>query len=837
MSKSCPHCQTANRENARYCKQCGAEFAAITAEPMSGLIGLQEIRCSVARLSSAMETYRQYGLIYSDRLHTVLIGSAGTGKTRLVHELAALYHRFGIAESSTPIVYDAVHYADFSRNFQENFKKAKGHVLCIENVQKLIPAGYSENVEPIDRLLTEMSKPANRLDPIIVLSGQPQRLREFLSANDTVSGRFPHKFQLPDFTSSELTELTEAELQRGAFSLTDGAREKLVRVFKRILKNGRMAGSEPDGRNAWAALKMAETLKLNYLADKAKDRASARAISETEILLPTDEEQSLDQVLAEIDRFVGMHALKKAVRDLVDEIALQRRRAKAGVGVDRPPAFHIVLTGNPGTGKTTVARVLGQILRAIGVLELGHVIEAARGKMVAQHVGGTAIQVNDLCDRALGGMLFVDEAYTLKQGDSDTFGQEAIDTMLKRMEDDRGKFVVVIAGYPKEIRQLLNSNPGLQSRFDERYRFHLVDYTPDELLSIFQKIAADEGFQLEKAAQQLALKHFSIRCAQKDKCFGNGREARSLLEASRSLLSKRLAKQSAATDLADPELSRILASDIPVRKTQAGNMSTALEAVDRMIGLEALKRELRALISYLQIEKLRSERGGRETGLDMHFVFAGSPGTGKTTVAQILADVFRNIGLLPTGILVEVSRSGLVEGYLGKTALKVDAAVDEALGGVLFIDEAYALLGDSFGTEAINTLLKRMDADRGKFIVIVAGYQREMEKFLNSNAGLRSRFTKLITFDDYSIDELKAIYNDMVSTKGLTLDPAAEECLGKLLADLHAERDASFANARTVRNIFKQTLVNQAARIDPFVGAGQIDDLVLNTIMAEDISI
>ncbi|MGQ0700468.1 MAG: AAA family ATPase [Panacagrimonas sp.] len=802
---------------------------------MSELIGMRDIRQTVARLRLAMETVRHDGLTYSDRLHSILIGSAGTGKTRLVRVLAELCHEFGVTKSPVPIIHDAVDFADFSKDFQINFKKAKGHVLCIENVQKLIPAGYAKNVEQIDRLISEMSKPANKLDPIVVLSGQPQGLREFLSANDVVSSKFPYVFKLPDFTSSELAELTEAELRSSGFAVSDAARDKLVKVFKLVLKNSRRPGFEPEGRNAWAALRMAETLKLNYFADSPKDRSGTRTISEGEILNATEEEKSVEQILADLDKFVGMHALKKAVRNLVDQIGVQKRRAQAGIGREEAIAFHVVLTGSPGTGKTSVARVLGQTLRAIGVLELGHVIEADRGKMVAQHVGGTAPQVNDLCDRALGGVLFIDEAYTLKQGDSDSFGQEAIDTLLKRLEDDRGKFVVIIAGYPNEIRLLLNSNPGLHSRFNERYRFHLDDYSPDELLTIFQRLAADASYSLDPDAERLARKHFVLRCALKDKNFGNAREARDLFDACRSLQSQRLASKLSEAPSDQEDLTCIRGVDIPTVGQQITDIKTVIDEFSKLIGLSTVKSELRALINYIQTEKLRSERGGKETPLNLHFVFRGGPGTGKTTVARILANAFKSLGLLPKGNLKEVDRSGLVGKYLGDTSLKVQAAVDEAMGGVLFIDEAYSLLGDSYGTEAINALLKRMEDDRGKFVVIAAGYHREMEEFLDSNTGLRSRFTKFIDFDDYVPNELTAIYLDLVERKGMVLDPAALALVARLFEDIYANRDANFANGRAVRNIFEKTLQNQAERISPLVTAGEVELTALNTLVTEDL--
>ncbi len=836
MNNICTSCSTTNRSVARYCKKCGSRLSTGKAEGLDELIGMADIKKVMNDLESVMATIKNDGLSYSDRLHTILMGNTGTGKTKIVNILASLYHKYGVTKQDTPIIYDAVEFADFSKNFQDNYKKAKGNILCIENVQKLIPAGYSQSVEQLDRIFREMSKQENRLDPIIILSGQPQGLREYLNANDGVKSKFRYVFSISDFDSTQLTQLTEAELLKHDFKVPDDAKDKLTKVFKFILKQSRMPDYEPEARNAWLALKMAENIKTYYYLRVTGSGPSERVISIDDVKGDIDMEKTLDQILAEIDAFIGMHTIKKAIRNLIDEITVQKERAASGVGNEKTIAFHIVLTGNPGTGKTTVARKLGEIFKAIGVLELGHVIEVDRSKMVAQFVGQTAPQVNGLCDKAMGGILFVDEAYTLKQNDGDTFGQEAIDTLLKRMEDDRGKFVVVIAGYPKEITSFLNSNPGLQSRFgDERYRFHLDDYTPDELLAIFKKIAAEEKYNMDAGTEKTVKKHFISLCSQKDKNFGNGREARNLFEACRSLHSQRLASLQKSVGFDKAELTCFRAQDVPTKKTDHKDVSTMLQEIDTLIGLDIVKKEIHSLISYLQVEKLRAEQGGKETKLNLHFVFRGNPGTGKTTVARKIAEVFKSMGLLSKGHLIEVDRAGLVAQYVGQTAPKTNGIIDTAMGGVLFIDEAYTLSGDIFGKEAIDTLLKRMEDDKGKFIVIAAGYFKEMEDFLNSNSGLTSRFTKFIDFEDYNSDEMLAIFKFMFSDKGLLLDEDAEKRLKSLFMAIHKNRDKNFANGRTVRNIFERSLQNQSVRIGPLVTEGSVATDILNTITAEDI--
>lgn len=833
MSQECKQCKVLNRPLSKFCKNCGTSFSTAHADNLNDFIGMGDIKKVIEGVITAMTAIQKDGFTYSDRLHTVIMGNTGTGKTKLVNSLAAIYHKFGVIKQPVPIIYDAVDYVDFSKNFETNFKKAKSNILCIENVQKLIPAGYSQNVEQLDRIFREMSKAENRLDPIIIISGQPQGFREYLNANDNVKSKFRFIFSIPDFDSGQLTQMTQAELARTGFTLPEGAHNKLQNVIQHILKQSRMPNCEIEAKNVWLSLRMAEDIKTNYYLRCTGTGLSNRTVAEEDIKGEFDKEKSLDQVIGEIDAFIGMHGIKKAVRELIAEIGVMKERAAKGIGKEQAIGFHIVLTGNPGTGKTTVARKLGEIFKAIGVLDLGHVIEVARDKMVAQFVGQTSPQVNKLCDDAMGGILFIDEAYTLKQHDNDTFGQEAIDTLLKRMEDDRGKFIVVIAGYPKEITTFLSSNPGLESRFDKRFRFHLEDYVAEELLAIFKEIAVKESYCLEMAADELLRKQFEAICSNKDKNFGNGREARNMFASCRSRHSQRMSALQGQAGLDATDLTCFRPEDIPATISEEKDISVVLQEIDKLVGLAAVKDEVRKLISYLQVEKMRAQQGGKETKLNLHFVFRGNPGTGKTTVARILADVFKSMGLLSKGNLVEVDRAGLVAQYVGQTAPKTNSTVDTAMGGVLFIDEAYTLASDTFGKEAIDTLLKRMEDDKGKFIVIAAGYFKEMADFLNSNSGLTSRFTKFIDFEDYTPPEMKAIFQFMLASKEMRLDAAADHVLDTLFGDIYVKRDLNFANGRTVRNIFEKSLQNQSARLAPVIST--ISSEELNTIHASDI--
>ena len=254
--------------------------------------------------------------------------------------------------------------------------------------------------------------------------------------------------------------------------------------------------------------------------------------------------------------------------------------------------------------------------------------------------------------------------------------------------------------------------------------------------------------------------------------------------------------------------------------------------LDLLIGLEEIKTDVRKLVNLVSMQQTRRERGYKTIPMSLHLVFTGNPGTGKTTVARILAQIYSNLGILSKGQLVEVDRSGLVAGYIGQTAIKTQKKIDEALGGILFIDEAYTLIkeGNDYGQEAIDTILKAMEDHRDDFIVIVAGYHDLMTGFINSNPGLKSRFNKYIDFPDYSVEELEKIFITMCSEYDFELTEGAKEILRDKIVQMERDKGVNFANARDVRNMFERVITQQASRLSEDIDADML------TITAEDFS-
>lgn len=532
---------------------------------------------------------------------------------------------------------------------------------------------------------------------------------------------------------------------------------------------------------------------------------------------------------SELNKLIGLTAAKMEVAEISDFARVQKARKESGLPVSEV-SYHLVFTGNPGTGKTTVARLVAQIYKELGILSSGHLVEASAKDLIAGYVGQTAIKTDELIQKALGGVLFIDEAYSLVDKNGQGYGQEAIDTLLKQMEDNRADFAVIVAGYDEPMHQFIESNPGLKSRFNKY--IHFEDYSSEEMYQIFELLCQKNAYQTTEAAKNIIENYFSSLCNNHDDSFANARTVRNYFE---SVISKQATRIATIPQKTKDVLSTITDEDVAWCMEQDSGSESIEDTVasfNSLVGLNVVKEEISDLIYMVQHQQRRKAQGLRVPSLSLHLVFMGNPGTGKTTVARYIAKLYKSLGLLSKGHLVETDRSGLVAGYVGQTAIKTQEVISRALGGVLFIDEAYTLSSggsNDFGQEAIDTLLKAMEDQRDDLVVIVAGYEDLMDEFVHSNPGLESRFNRYIHFEDYSCEEMYRIFELLCRNNQYEISEIAATAVKHYFSSISA---ADIGNGRGVRNLFERTVTQQAKRVSQ---SGGDESNALSLIVEEDI--
>lgn len=571
----------------------------------------------------------------------------------------------------------------------------------------------------------------------------------------------------------------------------------------------------------------------------------------TTMLVEVEEDTvPFEEVFDELDKLIGLHDVKRKVKEHAQYLQFLKLRKEKGYKESDEMLVHSVFTGNPGTGKTTVAKMMGKLYKKMGLLSRGHVHEVDRVDLVGEYIGQTAPKVREAIDKARGGVLFIDEAYALARSNDDSkdFGREVIEILVKEMSNGDGDLAVIVAGYPKEMKYFIDSNPGLKSRF--KLYFDFTDYLPQELSVIADYAAREKHIKLSDAAKAKIDEKIVNAFRTRDKTFGNARFVFDLIEQAKMNLGLRIMEAKHPEQMPTEELAIVLPQDIdkistttnrilPNIPVDAGLLNSSLAELDSLIGMPEIKARIHELVRLVQFYK-ETGKNALNT-FSLHTVFLGNPGTGKTTVARILTSIYKALGILERGHMIETDRQGLVAGYVGQTAIKTTEKLDDSLGGVLFIDEAYTLTmkggsahGD-FGDEAVQTILKRMEDDRGLFFVFVEGYTENMENFLKSNPGLSSRFDQILKFEDYSPDELLEIALVMIKNENYHITDDAKDLLHEKIKNLHLYRDKYFGNARTVRQIIQELMKFQNLRMAGY-SSEEYKNIDTNLINVDDIN-
>jgi len=500
--------------------------------------------------------------------------------------------------------------------------------------------------------------------------------------------------------------------------------------------------------------------------------------------------------------------------------------------------LHIALMGNPGTGKTTVAKLVGEIYRDAGILETGHTVKVGKQDLVAGYVGQTAIKTRECIEQARGGVLFIDEAYGLAQGGSDDFGIEAITVLLEAMSDLRAELVVIVAGYPNEIQQLIDSNPGFESRFGAK--INLPDMLPEQLLAVF----------IEEVTQSVIPITLSLELDQAlpaffDELYNNREDhegfanARTVIEKVFKPMLMDLTSQSMDEGSLQADIQHIPEPfQCYLHNAQHQKELTPLTELNELVGLSGVKNQINGLIAQLENNQARQQGGTTVNQLSPgHYLFSGNPGTGKTTVARLMAKQFKRMGLLPKNKLTERSASDLIGQYVGSTENAVRELLNNSLGGVLFIDEAHQLATNEqgYGSNALAPFIPFMTSRAHEICIIFAGYSSGLEKLFKMDVGLRRR-TTTIAFDDFTAEELTATFFRFAKNSGYQVEDHIQPALQALFSWLVENKGEQFGNAGTAEQILNLMCARLASRMQTLTASDTEPSLSQrNTLLIADI--
>ena len=508
----------------------------------------------------------------------------------------------------------------------------------------------------------------------------------------------------------------------------------------------------------------------------------------------------VDSVFDSLNDIVGMENVKNELRTLYkDRVVTNKINNKAQNNL------HMIFTGNPGTGKTTIAQKIADLYYTMGITKTSKLVSIKVGDMVSIFQGGTAGKAQSVIEQAYGGVLFIDEAYGFLNGQEKE--KQALEILIQEMENNRDNLVVIMAGYPNEMNELMKLNPGLKSRIGKI--IHFEDYSETELVEIFKVMCKSENFEL--AADAIPTLQECILARKNGRFFGNAREVRNIFEASRREWSVEVFDRAMKEGLDISEYPLVLEKKHFEKLLPEKNRESLV--LDKLVGLDSIKKKLEQFKNQVIYKKFLKERGMNIPDFSMHMIFMGNPGTGKTTVAKLIADELYSSGVLKTNRVSVKERKDLVGEYVGKTAIKTREVVEDARGGVLFIDEAYSLVkGDEkdFGAEAIDTLITAMEEFKEDTVFIFAGYTEQMQAFIESNPGIKSRIGYTFNFDDYSVDQLMQIYDKKMSTFGFTTEATALKKIRDIMEYFRDGRD--FGNGRFVEHVIHQIINKRGDR-------------------------
>ncbi|TMW56633.1 hypothetical protein Poli38472_006643 [Pythium oligandrum] len=734
------------------------------------------------------------------------LGNPGTGKTTVAKLFAQILHDSGMRRNGTAELCTAQAVKDAGSDaFRDQIKKAMGGVIFIDEVYELDPMNDPKGKPIVAELLVAAED--KRDDLSVIIAGYEDDIQQKLYAfNDGIRSRFI-EVTFDDFDEADLRIIWDGLLRDREWTSDENAG---VVACRRL---ARCAGRKGFG-NARAVRQVFERVTQEAMSREDFDGIMELRTIDVIGERPT-KNPKLQLVMRELDGKIGWKRIKQRIRELIDICDKNYERELKGIDVI-PVLMNRLFLGNPGTGKTTCAGIYGRILKQLGFLSNGDVVKKTAGDFVGQHIGQSQTKTNDILKQAQGKVLLIDEAYNL---DDQWYGKQVLDVLVEKVQGtDSDDIAVLMLGYEHQMKEMLRTqNPGLKRRFPIEYAFYFDDYDDQEMLDIFMAACKRKSVRCSMDVAEAVIAQLSMQRHQAN--FGNAGAVELILKSAMANASMRpLVNDMIVLELADVENETLKRAKEDEGKAQGVEADDPLRLLDGLYRMENIKHELQRLSTRIQV----AQQEGEEVPEIGHFVFRGSPGTGKTTVARAMGKILHRMGLLGSDKVVETSGLDMTGEYVGQTKKRVEEQLGQARGAILFIDEAYELGKGHYGEEAMTSLVAAMTDPRYVgMVVIIAGYPADLDEMLNRNAGLKSRFTRFLDFRDWETHDCLEFITGRSNRAEYRLMQDTVDCLRRMFEKLRSF--PGFGNGRDVDKVWKSLLECRAQRV---LGKPELERLI-----------
>ena len=754
------------------------------------------------------------------KLHTVIIGNPGTGKSSCVPFMAGLYKSLGLLDTDEIWTTRVSRVASSNVNGEyENMlsaiESAQGGTLVFEDAHELFRMEKSGNYDTEQRIIRAMTDALENTSKysrwMLVLAGEPEGLESVLAANPKLRKHLSAPIYMDDFTPEELGCIARSYCEEHGIKLTDEAAAKLEMY---ILHKYTHRGSR--FQNAWMVQELFDEhiIPAMYRRLQAVTHPSREQLEFVEASDIPMVSSGSGEAMAELDELVGLAKIKTKVRDYLNAVMLAGRRMEQGLPTNMP-RLHMAFLGNPGTGKTTVAEIIGKVFASWGILSCGRVIRTEKSQMVGQYIGETEFKMRNLLERAHGNILFIDEAYQLVEGGDRDYGRIVMNTLLTELGKDNLDMVVILAGYTAPMKQLLESNEGIESRFPNVFNFE--DYTTDELVEIGKLMIRRQGFTLTPGAEANMRTIVEEESEKPSPRFGNGRFVSNLLQ--NEILATLGARTAKIEHPTKEELSTILPEDVVIGKAQKDvvfddvAIDAALARLDQLAGLSGVKA---AIHNFVKSARYLHSIGEPYVGKGLlSWRFIGKSGTGKSTVAEIMASILKGMRLIANQHITEIKGERIFGVSEPDCEAVLKDAVKRSCNGLIFIDVDEPKFRDGYvrGIEQIRLKVKEMTVEVGGECALVVAEldapHADVAKQL-SDSGVYE-FDHTLIFKDFTSDELYDILCCCLEKYGVSFSPEAEKHIRGFLGAMCISNNT---NARTMklmaRAIHQQVILREA---------------------------